>query len=73
MAIISLKRFWTGDMTNARLVEELKSTKPGLMLLANGTHELPFQDLLNQEYRLVYEDAANRLYAHQSISRKAKY
>jgi hypothetical protein len=73
LAIISLKRFWTGDMTNARLVEELKSTRPGLMLLANDTRELPFQELLDKEYRLVYQDNANRLYAHESISRKAKY
>jgi hypothetical protein len=73
LAIISLKRFWTGDMTNARLVEELKSTRPGLMLLANDTRELPFQELLDKEYRLVYQDDANRLYAHESISRKAKY
>lgn len=73
LAMMSLKRFWSGDMSNARLIEELESTKPGLMLLANDTRELPFQRLLDTEYRLVYEDSANRLYAHRSIVKKARY
>ena len=73
LAILSLKRFWTGDMTNARLVTELEQTKPGLILLSNSSRELPYQDLIDQEYRLVYQDNANSLYAHRSIANKAKY
>ncbi len=73
LAVLSLKRFWTGDITTAQLVAELDSVKPGLMLLANDTRELPYQELLNREYQLVYQDGANRLYAHRSIARKAKY
>jgi hypothetical protein len=73
LAILSLKRFWTGEMSNARIVSELDATRPGLMLLGNDPGERCFQELLNTHYQLVYEDAANRLYALKSIARKAPY
>ena len=63
LAILSLKRFWTGEMSNARLASELEALPPGLMLLSSDPGERCFQDLLNSHYQLVYEDAANRLYA----------
>ena len=73
LAILSLKRFWTGEMSNARLVSELEAARPGLMLLGNDAGERCFQDLLNSHYQLVYEDAASRLYALKSVARKAPY
>jgi hypothetical protein len=73
LAIVSLKRLWSGDMTNARLVEELRSTEPGLVLLGNSTRELPFGDWLAREYRLVYQDPKHRLYAHASIVNKPEW
>jgi len=73
LAVLSLKRFWTGDISTAQVVAELESIKPGLIFLANDTRELAYQGLLNREYQLVYQDSANRLYAHRSIVRKAKY
>jgi hypothetical protein len=73
LAILSLKRFWTGEMSNARLVSELEAARPGLMLLVSDPEERCFQDLLNGDYQLVYEDAASRLYALKSIARKALY
>jgi hypothetical protein len=72
LAVITLKRLWSGDMTNARLVEELKLTKPGLMLLKNQTAELPFSDWMQTEYRLVYQDGRHNLYAHKSIANKVE-
>jgi hypothetical protein len=70
LAMISLKRFWTGDMSNARLIAEMEAAKPELILLGNDRREVPFDDLLNREYRMVYRDGAHRLYAHHSISKK---
>jgi hypothetical protein len=70
LAVISLKRLWTGEMTNARLVAELEAVKPRLILLGKQTTEVPYQELLNREYRLVYQDSADRLYAHASIVNK---
>ena len=70
LAVISLKRFWSGAITSQGITDELSKVKPGLILLANDNSEVPFESFLTQEYRLVYGDAENRLYAHQSISRK---
>jgi hypothetical protein len=72
LAVITLKRLWSGDMTNARIVEELKLSKPGLMLLKNQTAELPFSDWMQTEYRLVYQDGRHNLYAHKSIANKVE-
>jgi hypothetical protein len=73
LAILCLKRFWTGEMSNARIVTELEASRPGLMLLINDPGERCFQELLNSHYQLVYEDASSRLYALNSIARKAPY
>ena len=72
LAVVMLKRMWSGDMTNARIAEEMRKFKPGVILLANDTRVLPFKDLMDSEYRLVYEDADWRLYALKTIIGKAK-
>ena len=69
LAEISLKRLWSGDMTNAKMVADLTEVKPGLILIGNQTAEQPYQDLLQREYRLVYQDSEHQLYALKSISR----
>jgi len=71
LAMISLKRVWSGRFSIQELIDELESIKPGLLLLANDTKEVPFQTLLSREYRLVYQDRVDRLYAHVSIAKKA--
>ncbi len=63
LAVVPLKRLWAGDMTPARLATELARFKPEIILLGNDTREVPFQELLMTEYRLIYEDARQRLYA----------
>ena len=70
LAVLSLKRHWSGDMSSARLTAELTAIKPGLILLGNTPGEVPFQDLLNGEYRLVYQDSKDRLYALASIAKR---
>jgi hypothetical protein len=73
LAVVMLKRLWSGNMTNAKIAAELQDLKPGLILLKNDTRVLPFQDLIESEYRLVYFDASHRLYAHKSIAKKPSY
>jgi hypothetical protein len=73
LAVMPLKRLWSGDMTNARIAEEMAKYRPGVILLANDSREVPFQDLLQAEYRLVYQDATQRLYADRSIIPKVKW
>jgi hypothetical protein len=67
LAVAALKRYWSGDLTNARLVEELQRVRPGVLLLTNDTRERPFQAWMQAEYRLVYEDTRYRLYALRSV------
>ena len=67
LADISLKRLWSGDMTNAKLATELTEIKPGVILAGNQTVELPYQELLQRDYRLVYQDQDHQLYALKSI------
>jgi hypothetical protein len=58
-------------MTNARLAAELTAIKPGLILVASQTAELPYQDLLQAEYRLVYQDQDHQLYVLKSVLKQA--
>src|SRR5262249_48290192 len=64
LAVVMLKRLWSGDMTNERIALEIARLKPGLILLKNDTQVVPFKDLLDKEYRPVYLDDVPRLYAH---------
>ena len=73
LAVLSLKRYWSGDMTNAKVREEMWRTKPGLIMLNNDTVPRPYADLLGKEYSLVFEDSAHRLYARRDIVKRAKY
>jgi len=73
MAVLPLKRFWSGDMTNSRVAEEMWAVKPEVILLRNDTREVPFQDLIDAEYRVVYQDADHRLYTKKSLAKQAGY
>lgn len=72
LAVLPVKRMWSGEMTNARLEYELKKYRPGLIVLFNDSRDVPFNDLLQAEYQLVYMDADNRLYALKSIAKKPR-
>jgi hypothetical protein len=73
LAVLSLKRFWSGDMTNARLVAELEAAQPEILLLRNDPRERPFQDWLADGYRLVYRDGQHLLFARREVARAAGY
>ena len=71
LAVLSLKRFWSGELTNAALVEELRKCRPGVVLLANDTRERPFEEWLHTEYEIVYQDGNHRLYARKAVIQQA--
>ncbi len=73
LAMLTLKRFWSGNMTNARLADEMEEIQPGIVLVPNDTRELPFESTLRGQYRLVYQDREHRLYVHRSLVRQAEY
>jgi hypothetical protein len=70
LGVISLKRFWSGELTHESLTAELAKVRPGLMLLKNDSLERPYQELLQKEYRLVYYDEDYRLYALKTLKAK---
>jgi hypothetical protein len=72
LAIVPLKRLWAGDMTNARIAEEMARYRPEVILLRNDTREVPFQDLLQADYRMIYQDEAQRLYASRATIKQAE-
>ena len=73
LAVLPLKRFWSGNMTNARIASEMWETKPEVILLRNDTREVPFQDLIDGEYRVVYQDASHRLYTKKTLAKAAGF
>jgi hypothetical protein len=73
LAVVPLKRLWSGDMTNARIAAELAQLKPEIILLRSSTTDTPFNDLIAAEYRPVYEDGKHRLYARKTVAKQAGY
>jgi len=71
LAVLSLKRLWSGEMTNERIAEEMDAIKPGIILLANGPYVSPFQALIRSDYQLIYEDPDERLYALKTVIAQA--
>ena len=69
LAIVSLKRFWAGDMTIERLISDLATSRPEIILLANDSKPVVFQDFLNSDYRLTYIDTRHRLFVRKNIKR----
>lgn len=73
LAVVPLKRLWSGDMTSARMGTEMAEVKPEIILLKTITTDPPFSDLLAAEYRSVYEDGKHRLYVRKSVAKQAGY
>jgi hypothetical protein len=71
LAVVPLKRLWAGEMTNTRIAAEMAQYKPELILLPNHTQEVPFQELLEADYRMIYQDEKVRLYADRATIRRA--
>jgi hypothetical protein len=71
LAVVPLKRLWTGDMTHARIAAEMSRFKPEIILLSNDAQEVPFQPMLETDYRLIYQDARQRLYAERATIKRA--
>jgi hypothetical protein len=67
LAVFPLKRLWAGEMTVDRMVEEFARYKPELVILNNDDMEPPFHDMLDEAYRVVYQDNQYQLYARTNI------
>jgi hypothetical protein len=72
LAVMPVKRLWSGELDNAGIRRELEHYKPGALVLLNDGRDVPFKDLLDAQYQIVYMDSGNRLYALKGIARRAK-
>ena len=70
LAVVSLKRMWTGQISSARIAQEMRDIQPGIVMLRNDTKPTFIDDLIAQRYQLVYQDSDYRLYIHKSIVNK---
>ena len=70
LGVLPLKRFWAGEISNERIVEELERVRPELILLRNDSREVPFSRLLQSDYRVVYHDELHRLYALKPVANR---
>ena len=58
-------------MTNAPIAAEMARYMPEVVLLPNDTREVPFQEMLEADYRMIYQDEKLRLYAERAAIRQA--
>ena len=72
LAVVPLKRLWIGEMDDAKIAAEMSRFKPEIILLHNDSRVVPFQEILNAEYRLIYQDASQRLYAERATIKRAE-
>ena len=68
LAVVMLKRFWSGEISDERIAADLQQNPPGLILLRNDSAPRSFRSLINSSYRLIYEDGAHLLYVRQDLS-----
>jgi hypothetical protein len=73
LAVVPLKRLWSGDMTNTRIGAEMAQVKPEIILLRSNSTDTTLNDLIAAEYRPIYEDGKHRLYARKSVAKQAGY
>ena len=67
LAVVPLKRFWSGGMTADLVAEEFDRYRPELAIVNNANATIPFRELLNSNYRLVYQDDRYQLYVKGSV------
>lgn len=57
LALLSLKRFWSGQLTFSGILEILRAEKPAIVMWErNGHLETVLRDFVSADYRMAYED-----------------
>lgn len=70
LAVLPLKRFWSGRITGEQIVAMLRARRPELVLLSTERGSAELEEWLAVEYVRVYEDAAHRLYVVRELARE---
>lgn len=67
LAVVTLKRYWSGQMTWQELFRTVSAYRPEQMLLFKATMGPEWKELLATQYRLDWEDAEMALYVQKSL------
>jgi hypothetical protein len=70
LAVMPIKRLWSGELDNARIRQELEHYKPEVTVLLNDGRDVPFKDFLDAQYQMAYMDSENRMYVLRIIAGK---
>jgi hypothetical protein len=63
------KRFWSGQLDEQKIFNEVHAWRPDVILLtSDAEYSAPWNDFLGSEYRQVYEDRDSQLYVLKSIA-----
>jgi hypothetical protein len=67
LAVLSGKRFWSGQITNQDLLETVKCYKPEQLLFGTVLLDSAMQEYVTRNYRLVLKVPGHWLYAINSF------
>jgi hypothetical protein len=67
LAIVTLKRFWSGQLTTGQIREICQREKVPLIILPKGPPPSEWQTFLNSGYILSTNDGVNALYVAKEL------
>ncbi|MBL9139756.1 MAG: glycosyltransferase family 39 protein [Verrucomicrobiales bacterium] len=70
LAVVSLKRMWSGSLTRAAIVDEVRTKMPELILLRSTSDDSGFGGLLEGSYELTFRDGIHHLYIRNASLRE---
>ena len=70
LAMVSLKRFWSDQITTREVVETCRHYRTEQLLLNPAKIGPEWDDFLNADYSMVYQDKDSVLYAAKRIQAK---
>jgi hypothetical protein len=70
LAIISSKRFWSGNITTGEIIELCRLEKPELIVLPRTTINAEWKSFLGQHYNLIGTDEKSLLYSSGRIGQQ---
>lgn len=70
LAMLSLKRMWSGSMTNEKLISEFKIAKPDVVILSNTIFARLLQTAIARDYTLIVVEGNTHLYIRRELVRE---
>jgi len=67
LAVVTLKRYWSGEMTWQKLLKTVERYHPEQMLLLNSPMGPEWNEFLSTKYRLECEEGQMRLYVSKAL------